>query len=171
MQLQYSFNAFPNFANFCSLLLEVRWLFVPSVFWRWVGSLLLSEVISLTGTYIICKTTINTHNCLKTVKKQWKPCCKEPEKNMFPEQQFRLKTYVEEERWKGGSKQPALNLHLQTVGSAPQREQLGREISDKAAPTADWLQQVCWECMLNKSLGKWSRKDLFFVGWEQKWAK
>lgn len=70
----------------------------------------------------------------------------------------------------GGPKQSVLNHHLQTVGSAPPCEQLGREISDKAAQTADWLQQVCWERMLNKSLGKWSRiKDrLFFMGWEQK---
>ena len=119
VERQYSSNLFLSFANF---LLAARWFFILSVYWRWVGSLLLSKVISLTGTYIIRKNTINMHNCLKTVEKQWKPCLKEPENNLLQEQRFRHKAYVQEERWRGNSQRPALNCYLWAVGSAQKRE-------------------------------------------------
>lgn len=168
LQLQYSFDAFPNFTHF---LLKARWFFLLSVYWRWVGRLLLSKIISLTGTYIICKKTVNMHNCLKTMEKQQKPWLwhKYITRAIVQTQSTCARGKVErgtrrDRHSTATSKQWVLHRNVRC---------LGRKTTERKAQVIQWLQEAVWEDVLTKNLGKRSRKNYSLVCMENKngWRK
>lgn len=119
------------------------------MYWRWVGSLLLSKVISLTGTYIIHK---NHHKYAQLFKNSWKTMkVSSPwaRKSVLQSNSCDTKCVKEKGR-EGNLSRSALNCCLWARGSAQKWEE---------AQTVHFLQGVCWENILARNLEKQSSRN------------